>query len=115
MTRIYEALVYGIAWQALAAFAVPIIIALGVVLVRFVGLKRAVEIAGAVGAGLGALILLRRARQQGWVDREARLDRDTQSAITTYRDIDDASSRMSDAELDRANAPWVRQPPPDHP
>lgn len=108
MTRISEALVYGIAWEALAAFLAPIVVALAVVLARVVGIRRALEIAAAVGAGLGALLMLRRSRQQGWADREARLERDTAAAIDTYRDIQNETARLPDADLDRANAPWVR-------
>ncbi|GLK74717.1 hypothetical protein KHC23_22975 [Ancylobacter dichloromethanicus] len=106
--RIREALVYGLGWEWGALLSIPAVIAAVILLVRFVGLKRALQIGAGLGAILGFLTLQRRARQQGWQDREAKLTRDTDEAVADYRKKQDEVADLSGAELDRRAQRWVR-------
>ncbi|RTL99765.1 hypothetical protein EJV44_04600 [Ancylobacter aquaticus] len=109
--RVREALVYGIGWEWGAALSIPAVIAAIILLVRFVGLTRALQIGAGLFAALGAAAMLRRARQQGWQDREAKLTRDTDEAVAKYQDKKDEVARLDRDELDRRAGRWVRQPP----
>lgn len=72
---------FHLPWWVWVPVALIIVAAIVIPLVRLVGLKRALEIAAAVAAALGGLILIQRARQEGWRAREAKGERDAQSAI----------------------------------
>lgn len=109
--RIREALVYSIGWEWGAVLSVPAVAAAVLLLARFVGLKRALQIGVGLLAAFGAAVMLRRARQQGWQEREAKLNRDTADAVAKYQDTKDDVARLDRDELDRRAGRWVRQPP----
>lgn len=102
-------LVYGIGWQWWAALGVPAILAATLLLVRLVGLSRAMEIGAGLAAALGAGLLLRRARQQGWADRETKLQRDTNEAVADFREKQNEVAGLAGDELDRRAGRWVRR------
>lgn len=101
-------LIYGIGWQWWALLSAPTIIVAALFLARIVGPVRAVQIGAALGVALGAFSALRRARQQGWQDREDKLNRDTAEAVDDYRKKQDEVADLSGAELDRRAGRWVR-------
>lgn len=109
--RIGEALVYGVDWEWWATLSVPAAIAAVLVLARVIGLKRALQIGVGFLAAAGAAVALRRARQRGWQDREAKLSRDTAEAVAKYQEKQDEVARLDRDELDRRAGRWVRQPP----
>lgn len=101
-------LVYGVGWKWWAGLGlVPLTVAV-LLLVRVVGLPRALQIGAGLLAALGATVMLRRARQQGWQDREAKLSRDTAEAVAKYQDKKDEVAALSGADLDRRARRWVR-------
>lgn len=104
-------LVYGVGWKWWAGLGVVPLVITVVLLVRVVGLTRAVQIGAGLFAALAAAVMLRRARQQGWQDREAKLTRDTDEAVAKYQDKKDEVARLDRDELDRRAGRWVRQPP----
>lgn len=75
---------------------------------KMMGLTRALQIGAGLLAALGAAVMLRRARQQGWQDREAKLSRDTAEAVAKYQDKKDEVAALSGADLDRRARRWVR-------
>lgn len=108
-------IVYGIGWQWWAALALPTVIVATLLLVRVVGLSRAIQIGVGLGVALGAAILLRRSRQQGWADRQAKLDQDNAAAAASYRDKENEIGGLSDGALRERGARWVRDGPSDKP
>ncbi|CAA0129395.1 Uncharacterised protein [Starkeya nomas] len=106
--RIREALVYGIGWGWGAVLSIPVIVVVVALLARFVGLQRALQFGAVLTAILGFVTALRRARQQGWQDREEKLNRDTAEAVADYGKKQDEVAGLSGAELDRRARRWVR-------
>lgn len=51
----------------------------------------------------------RAGRQSGGADALARQENADQEAVKDHEQIEDETGRMSDAELDAANDPWVRK------
>ncbi|QFR32399.1 hypothetical protein [Ancylobacter sp. TS-1] len=101
-------LVYGIGWRWWAGLGlVPIVVGV-ILLVRVVGLTRALQIGAGLLAALGAAVMLRRARQQGWQEREDKLNRDTAEAVDDYRKKRDEVADLPGTELDRRAQRWVR-------
>jgi len=78
---VIDILTYSVPWPVWAGLAAIAVIAVLVLLSRIAGLARALQGASILGAALGALVALHRARQQGWNDREARGKQDAQDAI----------------------------------
>lgn len=76
-----EWLGYAVPWWVWTLPALAAVAAIVIPLVRIVGLSRALQIGGAVAAFLGGLIMIRRARQEGWNAREAKGERDAQAAM----------------------------------
>lgn len=108
MTAVWEWAAYGIPWwaQALAA-AVPIA-AITALAARFLGLRVALQIGGALLAALTIIFGRQQARQQGWNERgesDARKSRDRAEEREAIRD--DVRS-ADDADLDRRLGRWVR-------
>lgn len=60
------------------------------------------------GAILGALGYGWRQRRAGVKQAEAKQAERDASAISKHKEIRDETGRLSDAELDDRNAPWVR-------
>jgi hypothetical protein len=95
-----EWLAYQVPWWVWAVLAIVVIGFLH----RFIGLRNALVAAGIAAAA----IFHTRARQQGWKDREDRIEQDKAKAIVKRREsdaeIDQMDSAGRDAEWDR----WLR-------
>lgn len=85
------------------------------ILLAIVALVAAWRVLGLRGmlAVLGAIVTLgayRAGRKAGGADAAARQQRINDKAVKDYDRIKGETDRMSDADLDAANHPWVRRP-----
>lgn len=60
-------------------------------------------------AGLGAALAYRTGRERGGADAAATQKKADEKAVKDHDKIAADTDRMSDDELDAANAPWVRK------
>jgi hypothetical protein len=86
------------AWAILAAVAL-------LVAWRLLGLRGAL----AAGGALAGVLTYRAGRKAGGADALSRQKKADEKAVKDHDRIEAETDRMSDADLDDANAPWVRK------
>jgi len=86
------------AWLVLSAFAL-------LATWRLLGLRGLLVAGGA----LAGLLAYRTGRKAGGVDALSRQHKADEEAVKDHDRIEAETDRMSDADLDDANAPWVRK------
>jgi hypothetical protein len=108
MSTLFDWLVYGLPWWVQAGICLLPILALVAVLTRFVGLRAALQIGGALLAALTIIAGRQQARQQGWNERG---ERDAQAGRDRADERENIAADVrnsSDADLDRRLNRWVR-------
>lgn len=81
MDGLASLLIYAVDWRWQAIGGLVVVAALGLVVIRLLGLRLGLQVLGLVGAVYAALVYGRRERQQGRADAIAQGERDAQDAV----------------------------------
>lgn len=108
MNSLWQWAVYGLPWWVQALIALVPILAVIALVARFLGLRVALQVGGALLALLAVVLGRQQARQQGWKERG---EHDAQAARKRADEREAIQSDVrnsSDADLDRRLDRWVR-------